>query len=243
MRRGHAAAELSSQPPPHSPLLTAPSSQLALQRLRRRRQAAQNRGLSANSARVDLLHPTLCTRLCTRLCTLSTCRRAHQLTMEGYTWCHDKNVVTIFSAPNYCYRCGNQGAILLLDEHRSTAKRAGPTAAVPPCRRAATRRSSSPPACSGLPSGPERSTLGAWMPHKRGCPVARASGPPKVAHPTAFGPPPSTSFQAPQVPMLSCLLWFYLPTSRHLKYQYIQYDAAPRRAEPHVTRQAPDYFL
>jgi serine/threonine-protein phosphatase 2A catalytic subunit len=71
--------------------------------------------------------------------------RAHQLTMEGYTWCHDKNVVTIFSAPNYCYRCGNQGAILLLDEH--------------------------------------------------------------------------------------------------LKYQYIQYDAAPRRAEPHVTRQAPDYFL
>mmetsp|Transcript_14054 Transcript_14054/g.33202 ORF Transcript_14054/g.33202 Transcript_14054/m.33202 type:complete len:301 (-) Transcript_14054:179-1081(-) len=71
--------------------------------------------------------------------------RAHQLTMEGYTWCHDKNVVTIFSAPNYCYRCGNQGAILLLDEH--------------------------------------------------------------------------------------------------LKYQYIQYDAAPRRAEPHVTRHAPDYFL
>ena len=24
---------------------------------------------------------------------------------------------------------------------------------------------------------------------------------------------------------------------------YIQYDAAPRRAEPHITRQAPDYFL
>ena len=65
--------------------------------------------------------------------------------MEGYTWCHDRNVVTIFSVPNYCYRCGNQGAILLLDEH--------------------------------------------------------------------------------------------------LKYQYIQYDAAPRRAEPHVTRHAPDYFL
>ena len=32
--------------------------------------------------------------------------RAHQLVMEGYNWCHDQNVVTIFSAPNYCYRCG-----------------------------------------------------------------------------------------------------------------------------------------
>lgn len=28
--------------------------------------------------------------------------------MEGYNWCHERNVVTIFSAPNYCYRCGNQ---------------------------------------------------------------------------------------------------------------------------------------
>ena len=43
--------------------------------------------------------------------------RAHQLTMEGYTWCHDRNAVTIFSAPNYCYRCGNQAAILEVDEH------------------------------------------------------------------------------------------------------------------------------
>lgn len=43
--------------------------------------------------------------------------RAHQLTMEGYTWCHDRNTVTIFSAPNYCYRCGNQAAILEVDEH------------------------------------------------------------------------------------------------------------------------------
>ena len=43
--------------------------------------------------------------------------RAHQLTMEGFTWCHDRNAVTIFSAPNYCYRCGNQAAILEVDEH------------------------------------------------------------------------------------------------------------------------------
>lgn len=35
---------------------------------------------------------------------------------QGYNWCHDKNVVTIFSAPNYCYRCGNQAAIMEIDE-------------------------------------------------------------------------------------------------------------------------------
>jgi diadenosine tetraphosphatase ApaH/serine/threonine PP2A family protein phosphatase len=35
--------------------------------------------------------------------------RAHQLVMEGYNWSHDQNVVTVFSAPNYCYRCGEDG--------------------------------------------------------------------------------------------------------------------------------------
>jgi len=43
--------------------------------------------------------------------------RAHQLVMEGYNWSHDRNVVTIFSAPNYCYRCGNQAAVMEIDEH------------------------------------------------------------------------------------------------------------------------------
>ncbi|CAE7774739.1 pphA [Symbiodinium sp. CCMP2456] len=43
--------------------------------------------------------------------------RAHQLVMEGYNWCHDRHVVTIFSAPNYCYRCGNQAAVMEIDEH------------------------------------------------------------------------------------------------------------------------------
>jgi serine/threonine-protein phosphatase 2A catalytic subunit len=42
--------------------------------------------------------------------------RAHQLVMEGYNWCQEHNVVTIFSAPNYCYRCGNQAAIMEIDE-------------------------------------------------------------------------------------------------------------------------------
>mmetsp|Transcript_21518 Transcript_21518/g.44867 ORF Transcript_21518/g.44867 Transcript_21518/m.44867 type:complete len:319 (-) Transcript_21518:24-980(-) len=48
---------------------------------------------------------------------LTLVARAHQLVMEGYNWSHDQSVVTVFSAPNYCYRCGNQGAIMEVDEH------------------------------------------------------------------------------------------------------------------------------
>jgi serine/threonine-protein phosphatase 2A catalytic subunit len=42
--------------------------------------------------------------------------RAHQLVMEGFNWAHEKQMVTIFSAPNYCSRCGNQAAIMEVDE-------------------------------------------------------------------------------------------------------------------------------
>nr|XP_043635627.1 probable serine/threonine-protein kinase DDB_G0271402 isoform X2 [Erigeron canadensis] len=42
--------------------------------------------------------------------------RAHQLVMEGYHWGHERNLVTIFSAPNYCYRCGNMASILEVDD-------------------------------------------------------------------------------------------------------------------------------
>ena len=47
---------------------------------------------------------------------LNLISRAHQLAMDGYDWCHEKQLITIFSAPNYCYRCGNQAAFLELDE-------------------------------------------------------------------------------------------------------------------------------
>ncbi|KAM3258436.1 hypothetical protein ACQJBY_044588 [Aegilops geniculata] len=36
----------------------------------------------------------------------------------GYTFGQEQKVVTIFSAPNYCYRCGNMASILEVDDCR-----------------------------------------------------------------------------------------------------------------------------
>ena len=40
----------------------------------------------------------------------------YSLLTKGYSRHHNKKIVTLFSAPNYCYKCGNQAAIMEIDD-------------------------------------------------------------------------------------------------------------------------------
>jgi serine/threonine-protein phosphatase PP1 catalytic subunit len=43
--------------------------------------------------------------------------RAHQLVSEGYKFFADNKLVTVFSAPNYCGNCGNDGAVMKIADN------------------------------------------------------------------------------------------------------------------------------
>jgi serine/threonine-protein phosphatase PP1 catalytic subunit len=43
--------------------------------------------------------------------------RGHQVVQDGYEFFGKKNLLTIFSAPNYCGEFDNSGGVMVIDEN------------------------------------------------------------------------------------------------------------------------------
>ena len=67
--------------------------------------------------------------------------RAHQLVMEGYRLMFDSSLATVWSAPNYCYRCGNVAAVMRIEDKGEVEFRTFSSA---PIEQLPTRKSISP---------------------------------------------------------------------------------------------------
>lgn len=68
--------------------------------------------------------------------------RAHQLVHEGYKYMFDETLVTVWSAPNYCYRCGNIASILAFSDPDTRDPKL--FKAVPDCERIIPPRTTTP---------------------------------------------------------------------------------------------------